>query len=136
MGQNQSRLFAANQHSGYCVQANSTWTRKAFLLNVLKEMGITPSKTNYGMADQIAEQLALSGKPLIIDEMDYLVKKGIVEVVRDLYEGSNATVLMVGEEHLPSKLNAWERFHNRVLEWVPAQPCDLGDARALANLCP
>lgn len=133
-GKTKAAAFCANNFRAYYVEAKSTWTRKALLLYILKEMGIEPAKTHYAMAEQVAEQLALSGRPLIIDEMDYLVKKGIVEVVRDLYQGSNGTVLLVGEELLPGKLKAWERFHNRVLEWVPAQPCDLQDAQALAAL--
>jgi hypothetical protein len=97
-------------------------------------MGIMPAKTLPEMTDQASEQLALSGKPLIIDEMDYIVEKKAVEVVRDLYEGSQGTILMIGEEHLPFKLKQWERFHNRILDWVPAQFADSEDCQTLATL--
>ncbi|MCQ6492979.1 hypothetical protein, partial [Vibrio parahaemolyticus] len=40
-------------------------------------------------------------------------------------------VLMIGEEALPAKLKAWERFDNRILVATPAQPADLRDARLL-----
>jgi hypothetical protein len=35
---------------------------------------------------------------------------------------------------LPQKLKKWERFHSRVLSWVPAQPVSLQDAKALAPI--
>lgn len=35
---------------------------------------------------------------------------------------------------MPAKLNRWERFHGRILDWVPAQPTDLEDARHLKRL--
>ena len=95
-------------------------------------MGIKPAGTIPEMADQIAEELAASGRPLIIDEMDHLVASGQVELIRDLYESSQASILLIGEEMLPTKLKKFERFHGRVLSWVPAQPVSLEDARNLA----
>jgi hypothetical protein len=41
---------------------------------------------------------------------------------------------MIGEECLPSKLKQWERFHNRILDWIPAQLADVDDCRILATL--
>jgi hypothetical protein len=84
--------------------------------------------------DQIGQELSLSRRPLIIDEADFLVSKGMIEVVRDIYESSQGTIILIGEEQLPQKLKAWERVHGRMLDWVGAQPGTLADARHLAAL--
>ncbi|MGI0446376.1 AAA family ATPase [Pseudomonas aeruginosa] len=76
--------------------------RKHTLKSILGEMGIKPAGTIPEMADQIAEELAASGRPLIIDEMDHLVAAGQVELIRDLYESSQASILLIGEEMLPT----------------------------------
>jgi len=137
IGKSFSAAYSANRTQAYYVECKSSWTRKAFLTAVLQAMDVMPAKTLPEMTEQACEQLALSGKPLIIDEMDHIVEKKAVEIIRDLYEGSQGTILMIGEERLPSKLKAWERFHNRILEWIPAQLADLDDSRALAELyCP
>lgn len=133
-GKSTAAAYCANRHRAYYVECKSSWTKKALLQAVLTEMGVVPMRTLYEMADQIAEQLVLSQRPLIIDEVDHIVTKKAVEVIRDIYEGSNAAILLIGEEQLPTKLREWERFHNRMLDWVGAQPCDIDDARALANL--
>ncbi|TGG92505.1 AAA family ATPase [Natronospirillum operosum] len=133
-GKSTAAAYCANRHRAYYVECKSSWTKKALLLAIITEMGIAPAKTLYEMADQISEQLVLSQRPLIIDEMDHIVSKKAVEVVRDIYEGSNAAILLIGEEMLPAKLREWERFHNRMLSWVPAQPCNLDDAQALAQM--
>lgn len=133
-GKSFAAAYAANRHRAYYVECKSTWTKRALYIAILKEVGVVPGKTLYEMVDQIAEQLVLSGRPLIIDEMDHIVDKKAVEAVRDLYEGSHAPILLIGEEHFPNKLRAWERFHNRMLVWQPAQPCDLDDCRHLARL--
>ena len=74
----------------------------------------------------------------MIDEFDYCVRNdSMIELVRDIYEGSQATLLLLGEEMLPQKLKKWERFHSRILSWIPAQPVSLQDAAALAPIyCP
>jgi DNA transposition AAA+ family ATPase len=133
-GKSFSAAYTANRFRAYYVECKSSWTRKALLVAILKSMGIVPATTIYDMTEQISEQLALSGRPLIVDEMDHIVEKKAVEVIRDIYEGSNAAILLIGEEKLPAKLKIWERFHNRMLDWVPAQPADLEDASHLAEL--
>ncbi|KDB09486.1 hypothetical protein LIG30_1458 [Burkholderia sp. lig30] len=133
-GKSMAANYVANTRRARYVQAKSVWTKKHFLKAVLFEMGIKPAATIPEMADQVAEELAASGRPLVIDEMDHLVDRNAVELVRDLYESSQAPILMIGEEGLPAKLKKWERMHGRVLAWVPAQPVTLEDAHKLRPL--
>jgi DNA transposition AAA+ family ATPase len=130
-GKSMAAAWVANARRAYYVQARSVWTKKHFLKAILTEMSIQPAGTIAELADQVAEELAASGRPLIIDEMDHLVDRGAVELVRDIYEASQGAILLIGEEMLPTKLKRYERFHGRVLSWVPAQPVSLDDARAL-----
>lgn len=134
LGKSTAASLATTQFSAYYVQVKSSWTRKAVYQSILKDMGIVAAKTIYEMEEQVGAQLAASRRPLIIDEADHLVAKGCIEIVRDIYEGSNAAILLIGEENLPNGLERWERIHNRVLEWVPAQFADIDDARALRDL--
>ena len=128
----------ANQSRGYYVQMRSAWNRKALLEKIQFEMGIKPAGTIAHMLDVICEQLAASRRPLIIDEFDFCLRSdGMVELVRDIYEGSQGTLLLVGEEMLPQKLKKWERFHSRVMAWIPALPVSVADAEKLAPIyCP
>lgn len=114
-------------------------SRKVLLKRLGKALGLALGKslTVDEMADAVMAQLEQSGRPLILDEADYLVTFNLVEAIRSLYEGSKAAILLIGEEALPQKLKAWERFHGRILDWYPAQPVSLSDARELAGLyCP
>jgi len=114
-------------------------SRKVLLKRMGKAVGIElrKSMTVDEMADAVISQLENSHRPLIMDEADYLVTFKLVDAVRSLYEGSKAAILLIGEEALPQKLKDWERFHGRILDWYPAQPVSLSDARELAKLyCP
>lgn len=127
-----------NQTRGYYVQMRSAWNRKTLLEKILFEMGVKPDGTIPNLLDQVCEQLAASRRPLIIDEFDFCLRTDkLIELVRDIYEGSQGTLLLVGEETLPQKLKRWERFHSRVMAWIPALPVSLEDARKLAPIyCP
>lgn len=133
-GKSTAAIYVQNTQDAYLTQCQESWTRKAVLQDILFQMGITPKKTLYEMVDQVCRQLADSQRPLIIDELDHPVKKGFVELIRDIHDGSQAAILLIGEERLPEKLERWERFHGRVLDWIPAQPADMDDCRHLANL--
>lgn len=126
--------YIANRTRAYYVQATSICTKKSFLESVLREMTIPAAKTASEMLGQIAEELAKSGRPLIIDEFDHLTSGAKVEMVRDIYESSQGTILIIGEEMLPKKLERWERFHGRVHSWVPAQPATTNDAALLSAI--
>lgn len=138
-GKTTAALAVANETRAYFVQMRSAWTRKTLLEKILLEMSIKALGTIPQMLDQACTQLAASGRMLIIDEFDYCVRSdSMVELVRDIHEGGGAApILLLGEELLPQKLKKWERFHSRVLSWIPAQPISIADAAALAPIyCP
>ncbi len=133
-GKTTAAIYAANHYRAYYVEAKDSWTRKAMLLAILNEMGVVPAKTTYDMVSQAAEQLVKSRRPLIVDEMDHIVRRNLVETLRDIYEGSNAPMLLIGEERIEINLRPTDRFHNRVLDWVPSQPASFDDAKHLRGL--
>lgn len=134
-GKSCAAASAANRYRAYYIEIRSYFTKKSLLLAILDEMGIKAGKTIYEMVNQICEQLGHSRRSLILDEFDNAVERpGLVELVRDLYEGSQAPMLLILEEQGPRKLKRFERFHNRVLEWQLAEPSDLADAKKLALL--
>jgi len=134
VGKSIAAAFTANSTNAYYVEMRSAWTKKKFLQAILKEMGIKPELVISDMLDQICEQLALSQRPLIVDEADYAVEKNMLDLIRDIYEGSSTAILLIGEEHLSTKiLRKSERFHNRMLHWAKAEPASHADAKVLRD---
>lgn len=133
-GKSFAAIYSANKHRAYHVQVRSVWTRKKLCAAILQEMGVQPAGTIPDMVDAIGQQLSLSRRPLIIDEADFLVGRSMIEVVRDIYESSQAAIVLIGEENLPGSLRKWERVHGRMLDWVAAEPASITDAEHLARL--
>ncbi|WP_330178403.1 ATP-binding protein [Candidatus Vondammii sp. HM_W22] len=121
-GKSTAAAHVAMRLSAYFVMAQSNWTKKAFLLAILEDMRIVPLKTIPELVKQIAQQLSLSQRPLIIDEAGLLLdREGGANLIKDLYEASQGTLMLIGEELLPNRIQRWERLDGRVLDWVPAQ---------------
>jgi DNA transposition AAA+ family ATPase len=136
VGKTYASIFAQNKTRAIRVEVGDSWTRRTLLQKILKECGQNV-KEKLSIADLADMAKAILGedarRPLIVDEADKLVDKGFIELIRELLEASGAPVILIGEEKLPQKLLSVERLHNRVLHWMPAQPCDLDDARVLAK---
>ncbi len=86
------------------------------------------------MFDAICERLVLVQRPLVIDEFDHIAEKSCVDFIRAIHDQCSTPIFLIGEERLQSKLLAkHERFHDRVLVWASAVPCDLEDTMALTK---
>lgn len=135
------KTFATNyvrsKLRGYRVECCKHWGSKALLEAISAEMGLTGRGNINAMFNAIVQQLLTSGRPLMIDEADHLIKNSCIELVRDLHDKGKGVVLLVGEENLPNKLLPWPRIHSRILDPVRAVPCDLADLEHLGKLyCP
>jgi len=136
-GKTSAGIVAMNEFQTCLVECKSLWTTKSFLEAVVSELGLRPAKTQASMFSQAAEALARSGRTLIVDEADHLVRGNKIEVVRGLHEEAGVAVVLVGEELLPQKLQMIERVHGRMLDWVAAEPGSIDDVKKLADIyCP
>jgi DNA transposition AAA+ family ATPase len=135
-GKSYASIYAQNKTRAIRVEVGESWNRKTFVRAILREGGVAePKGTTADLVEQAIQLLAEDARrPLFIDEADKLVDKGLIEIVRELAQHSQAPVLLIGEELLPQKLSRYERVHNRVLDWFGAEPCDLDDCRKLAAI--
>lgn len=119
--------------NGIYVSCRSFETKKSLAEQICKAIGITPKGNIPAIVDAIVEVLAVSGRALIVDEVDHIVESRTLELLRDIHDASGAALLLIGEEHLPAKLRRHERFDNRVLVWQAATPCNAADFDMLAK---
>ena len=146
LGKTFSAMFAINEFRAFYVECDFTWTQKAFCEAVMVELGLLPPRTVlkkpiYRAVADIGDFLAdHPRRPLIIDEADFLVKRGMIEIVRAISKHSAAagsSIILIGEENMPNALRMWERVDSRVLKSVHAVETDTADVRVLASIvCP
>lgn len=137
LGKSMAASYCTNLTGAVHVQVKSVWTNKRLCEAILDELGLPARGTAATMVDRISEALAIDSVPLLIDEADFLVRKNMIEIVRDLYEMSECPVILIGEELLPQKLRRWERVHGRIRSWVSAELADDADFDLLRQIrCP
>ena len=137
-GKSHAATYNAQEYDACWVEVKSVWGRKKFADKVAEALAIPSGRTIGDTVERIGEELAKSGRPLLIDEADQLCSDSMMGIVRDIYESSyGGAMILIGEEALPQKLRRWERVHNRMLDWIAAQPADLREVGVLAGLkCP
>lgn len=131
-GKSTAAAYVAAKFQASYIEVRSLWTKKTFLEELARLQGVAAEKeTAANLLKHVVEHLARSGRPLIIDEFDHAVERGLIEIVRDIYELANTPILIIGEEKLPLKLKRWERFDGRIAHCMQAMPADKEDARVL-----
>ncbi len=135
LGKTQSAIFGANTTRAIHVDVGQFTTAKYLIESILLELGVSKPR---GSIPQLIEQtiglMAMDRtRPLIVDEAHWIAHKKFVDVLKQLHDGSLAPVILIGEETLPKQLEAHERVHNRMLEWVGAEPCGMDDAKHLVR---
>lgn len=126
--------FVVARTGAIYIQAQKIWTQKTVLEAIAEELGIARlERSGPRIFKQVVEQLSRAPVDIIIDEMDYLADKGIVEFIRDIHDATQIAILMIGEESLPAKLKRWERFDNRILTATAAQPASEQDVLKLRD---
>lgn len=134
-GKTQAALYNTQATKACWVEVKSVWTRKTLTEKICMNLGIPTGRTVADSVEKIAQELAQSGRPLLLDEAHILCTDSMMKLLHDLYESAHgSSIILIGEEMLPQSLRRWERVHNRMLDWEPAQPADLREVSILANL--
>lgn len=136
-GKTTASAWFVNQCRGIYVRAMAMWSPSSMLIAILRELDCEPRGRNSHMVDVITEKLAQHGRPLFVDEADYLLdSKRMLETLRDVHDLSTVPVILIGEEDAHRKLRTYKRLTRRIAEHVEFAGADLEDARILAdNLC-
>ncbi len=139
-GKSTAAIYAQNKTRAYCVEAKSVWTRRHACKMILAELGVLkPDGSIPEMVDQIGRELALSGRPLIIDDAQLLFTSlATSRMIRDIYKSSaGAPIILIGEPDLLPQLKKIENIDSLMLDVVAAMPVNGADARHLTRFyCP
>ncbi|KAB2860460.1 MAG: ATP-binding protein, partial [Bauldia sp.] len=85
-GKTMAAQYAWNRTNALFVEVFDYWTRKKFCQALLAELGVAKARGTIGdMMDEIIARLGDDpARPLIIDEADKLVDRGMIENLREI----------------------------------------------------
>lgn len=134
-GKTTTVCWQMNQCNAIYVRANATWTPSAMLGKVMGELGAEPLfRGGAAMVDFIAQHMAQDGRPLFVDEADYLLSNlKMLETLRDIHDISGQPVMLVGMDGIQKRITQRQQLARRISHWVEFKPADLEDAHILAR---
>lgn len=132
-GKTTAITWYGNRCNAVYVRAWATWTPAAMLGAILRELGRDPKGSCAQMMGEIIEALALSNRPLFVDEADYLVdSKRMSESLRDIHDMATVPVVLIGMGGIDQRLAHRKQLTGRVMQDVRFAPLGEGDAAKLA----
>lgn len=109
--------YSTNQDVPY-IRAHKITSKRSLLASIVGELKEAPSFRSDDLFNQIVESLIERPRPIIVDEVDYLVKGGAVEVLRDINDMTNTPIIMIGMEHVDKKLKRFRHLFDRFVSIV------------------
>jgi DNA transposition AAA+ family ATPase len=134
-GKTTATTWFINQCHGVYIRAMRLWSPKSMLVAIARELDLDTHGLNNGeMVERIIQRLAETGRPLFIDEADYVVEnRRLTDTLRDIHDLSTVPVILVGMHGIEKRIRGNEQFTGRIAQWVSFEGIDLPDARLMAD---
>ncbi|MDD4864501.1 MAG: ATP-binding protein [Alishewanella agri] len=122
------------QADGVLVRCMMSDTLGTFLERLAQELGLDQRQRKADMLRYIVHELSITGKPLFIDECDYIAeRKDVLETIRDIYDLANVPIILIGYNQLPKKVKRLEQLYSRISQHVEFRPADMDDIITMAS---
>lgn len=134
-GKTTAVTWFVNQCHGVYVRAMELWAPSCMLSALAGEIDIDIKGLNNGkMVEAIVKGLVETGRPIFIDEADYVVEsKRLINTLRDIHDLSTVPVILVGMHGIEKNIKKNEQFTGRISQWVNFEGIDHNDCRLLAD---
>ena len=139
VGKSTALAFFMNQFNAIYVESSPAWSISSMLRSIVLASGHAPRRYAAEMEQQIVDEMGGEGRPLFIDEMDYLFLPGqqtslrMLEALHSIHDKSRMPVVMVGMDQIDRKLKLREQIARRIDQWVPFGDLDRDDVRVVAD---
>lgn len=134
LGKTTAVTWLITRNNGVYVRALSTTTPRSLLRTIARELDLDARPSNVETVEIIVQKLAETGRPLFVDEADYLVTQTrLVETLRDIHDLATVPVVLIGMAGIQRKIKSRQQLTGRMAQWVEFQPATLEDVRMLAQ---
>ncbi|MFZ2948799.1 MAG: ATP-binding protein [Desulfuromonadaceae bacterium] len=140
LGKSLAVSYVAQQYRGFYIEFMDHWSKLDLIKMIMFVMGLKKLK---GMGENdcvqaIISELAVCGRPLILDEFDQLIDRkhiasSLMALILNIAKKSGGSIILVGEELLPHKIANYEKFDNCVYARYLALPSEITDSRIMAR---
>ena len=109
------------------VRANQGMTSRWLLSEIAEELGEEAFWHIQDTFNLVEQKLKQNPKPLIIDEVDYLVTNNVIEILRDLHDRTGCPMILVGMVNIDKKLSRYPHLKDRIYKAFKFESYDKQD---------
>ncbi len=131
-GKTEAGMWYSAQNDVPYIRAKDITSRRGLLSNIVAELGEAPAFRSDSLFDQAVEQLLERPRTILIDEIDYLVRGGMIEILRDINDITNVPIVMMGMEHADKKIKRFRHLFDRISAVVHFELFDVAEINNLA----
>ena len=106
------------------------------LSEIAEELGEEPFWHIQETFNLIEKKLKENPKPIIIDEVDYLLERNTIETLRDLYDTTSCPLVLVGMGNIDKKLSRYPHIVDRIYKSFKFERYAGKSGRFSPLLCP
>ena len=115
------------------VRANQGMTSRWLLSEIAEELGEEAFWHIQDTFNLVEQKLKQNPKPLIIDEVDYLVNNNVIEILRDLCDRTGCPMILVGMINIDKKLSRYPHLKDRIYKTFKIEPYDKQDIKQILS---
>jgi DNA transposition AAA+ family ATPase len=124
--------YSAHQDIPY-IRARKVSSQRSLLQIIVDELGLAPEFRADDLFQQAVDELIERPRPIIVDEVEYLLKHGVVEILRDINDMTNTPIIMMGMEHADKKLRVFRHLYDRFVAVIRFDLFDKKEIKALSK---
>ena len=109
------------------VRANQGMSSRWLLSEIAEELGEEAFWHIQDTFNLVEQKLKQNPKPLIIDEVDYLVPNNVIEILRDLHDRTGCPMILVGMVNIDKKLSRYPHLKDRIYKTFKFEPYNKQD---------
>lgn len=133
LGKSQAIQWWADKNDSVYVRANQGMTSRWLLSEIAEELGEEPFWYTQETFTLIENNLRQNPKMIIVDEIDYLMKKNTVETLRDLHDKTSCPIVLVGMGAADKKLARYPHLCDRLYKTLRFEHFDFDDIKEILN---
>lgn len=115
------------------VRANQGMTSRWLLSEIAEELGEEAFWHIQDTFNLVEQKLKQNPKPLIIDEVDYLVTNNVIEILRDLHDRTGCPMILVGMVNIDKKLSRYPHLKDRIYKAFKFEPYAKQDIKQILS---
>ena len=135
LGKSQTVQWWIDKNDSVYVRATMGMSSRWLLSDIAEELGeeaFWHSQETFGI---IENSLRQKPKTIVIDEIDYLMDKKVIEILRDLHDKTGCPLVLVGMGCIDKKLARYPHLIDRIYKTMKFEPYDSSDVEEiLSNL--